>query len=221
MPRKIISEALGSMLIVMATLGATIQFEIVLGSEGSVSLLANAIVVAFVLAALIECFAPISGAHFNPLITMIRLLDHSMKPKEGLCYVLAQIIGGVLGIFFTHLMFANDLDHFMRVSSNERNGFAYVGEFFAAFILILVVLLLVQRGSKQISLMVGLLVGGQIIATSSTNFANPQVTIARIFTDTPSGIRPFDALIFIVMQVLGALVAYIMYHYVFRGRTTK
>jgi len=215
---SLVAEFLGSMLLVMSTIGSMIMFTVVLESPKNVALLANAIAVGFILSTLIEMFTPISGSHFNPVVTMIMWLDKKIETLQGLLFVLVQIVGGIVGTIVTHLMFFEEMGGILFVSNNVRNGSRYFSEFVATFILLLAILMLVKVKSDKLSLFIGLLVSGQIMATSSTIFSNPQVTIARIFTSAESGIRPVDALVFIGMQIVSALVAYGVYKLVFEQK---
>ena len=214
----LVAEFLGSMLLVMSTIGSMIMFTVVLESPKHVALLGNAIAVGFILSTLIEMFAPISGAHFNPVVTMIMWLEKKVDRLQAVLFVGVQILGGIVGTIVTHLMFFDEIEGILFVSHNVRNGSRYFSEFVATFILLLTILMLVKAKSDKISLFIGLLVGGQIMATSSTIFANPQVTIARILTSSESGIRPIDGLVFIGMQIYGALVAYGVYKVVFEPK---
>jgi len=215
--QKFAAEFIGSMLLVMSTIGSMIMFTRTIGGDKNVALLANAIAVAFILTALIEIFGPISGAHFNPIVTLIMWLEQQISTPDALKFVLVQILGGILGTAVIHLKFWEDMGGVFFISGNVRNGSLYFGELVATFILILVILMLGKVKSSTPSLMVGFLVGGQIMATSSTIFANPQVTIARILTSADSGIRPVDAAVFILMQLIGALVAYAIYRLFFKA----
>lgn len=214
----LVAEFLGSMLLVMSTIGSMVMFTVVLDSPKNVALLANAVAVGFILSTLIEMFTPISGSHFNPVVTMIMWLEKKVDSLQAISFVLVQVLGGVVGTVVTHLMFFEEMGGILFISDNVRNGSRYFSEFVATFILLLVILMLVKVKSDKTSLMIGLWVGGQIMATSSTIFANPQVTIARILTSAESGIRPVDGLVFILMQIIGALVAYGIYKLVFEQK---
>jgi len=209
------SEFLGSMFLVMAAISSMIMFTEVFESSKSIAVLANAVAVAFVLCALIEMFGSISGAHFNPVVTMVMFFEKKIGTLKAVLFMLFQFIGGIVGAMLSHLMFLDDVGSILAVSDNVRTEYMFFGEIFGTFILVLAILLLVKTGSNKISIIVGLLVGGQLMSTSSTMFANPQVTVARMFTNTASGIRPINGLIFIVMQLIGALLAYAVYRLVF------
>ena len=217
----LLAEFLGSMFLVVAAVSSRIFFVVRMESTGYIAIFANAITVAFALIVLIEIFGPISGAHFNPVVTLIVLLERKLTAFNAFLFIFVQILGGISGTILSHLMFFDDLGSLIAVSDNARNGSVFWGEIVGTFILILTILLLVKQNSTKISIMVGLLVGSMIMATSSTMFANPQVTIARIFTDTASGIRPIDAAIFIIMQFIGALSAYVVYKFVFSKKPLK
>ena len=218
--QQLAAEFLGSAILIMAAVAPMIFFTYVLESSKGVALLANAIAVAFVLCVLIEMFAPISGAHFNPVVTLIMLIDIKIKGRVAALFVLVQIIGGIVGIGLVHLMFHSEVGAVVAVSENMR-GYAILGEAVGTFILLLAILVLNINKSMHIPLMIGFLVGGQIMATSSTMFANPQVTIARMLSPTAVGIRPIDALLFIAMQIAGAVLAYVVYRLVFSKQTKE
>jgi len=219
----------------MAAVAPMVLFPDVLGAPMGVSLIANAIAVAFVLFALIEIFGPVSGAYFNPVVTMVMLFQKTISAGKAAAYVLCQLVGGFAGIFFTHLMFFETVGEIFAVSQNVRSGGVFFGEIFGTFILVFAVLMCAKRtpitevtssgvpilpkpdtSTAPTSLIVGLLVGGQILATSSTMFANPMVTAVRIFTPTAAGIRPTDAAVFIAVQIIGAMIAWAVYKLIFQ-----
>lgn len=216
---EIAAEFLGSMFLVMAAIASMIMFIDVLEAPKGVAIIANALSVGFVLYALIEMFGRFSGAHFNPVVTMIMVFEKKVGALKAGLFMLVQFIGGIAGTALSRLMFLDDVGGtLLAVSDNVRNDYIFFGEIFGTFILILAIMLLVKIGSSKISMVIGFLVGGQLMATSSTMFANPQVTIARMLTDTTSGIRPIDAVVFIAMQLIGALLAYGAYRLLFAKR---
>ena len=212
---ELFAEYLGSMFLVMAAISSMILFTSVFGSPKSIAVIANALAVAFVLIALIEMFAPISGAHFNPVVTLVMFLEKRVTAAKAALFVFVQIVGGLTGTALSRLMFLDEVGSIFSVSQIPRTSYVYFGEIFGTFILVLAILVLVKAKSIRLPVVVGFLVGGQLLATSSTMFANPQVTIARIFTNSAAGIRPEDAMIFIVMQIIGALLAYVIYRLAF------
>ena len=142
----------------------------------------------------------------------------TMSWRRSTPYIPMKIGGGFTGMIFSHLMFYHEMPRLIAISEVTRTGGNYFAEILGAFILILAILMLVQRRSKKISIVVGLLVGGQLIATSSTMFANPQVTLARMFTYPAAGVKPIDGMVFILMQSIGAVLAVPVYRTVYRTR---
>jgi len=216
---ELVAEYIGSMFLVMAAISSMILFTSIFESTKSVAVLANAIAVAFVLCALIEMFGSISGAHFNPVVTLVMTLEKKIGASKAVAFMLVQIAGGITGTVVSRLMFLGEVGSMMAVSDTVRNGYVYFGEIAGTFILVLAILMLVKVRSNKLSIIVGFLVGGQLLSTSSTMFANPQVTIARMFTNSAAGIRPIDGLVFIVMQVIGALLAYAVYRLIFAKKS--
>ena len=215
---QLLSEYLGSLFLVMAAISPIILFNRVLNAGIALAVLADALGVGTILFALIEMFGPVSGAHFNPAVTLATVICGTMSWRRAALYILMQIGGGLTGMIFSHLMFYHEIPRLVAVSEVTRVGGSYFAEILCTFILILTILLLVQRRSKKISIVVGLLVGGQLIATSSTMFANPQVTLARMFTYSAAGVKPIDGMVFILMQVIGAVLAVLVFRTVYRTR---
>ena len=209
------AEFFGSMILLIAAISPTLMFTLVFEADAGIALLANGIGVAFILCGLIEMFGPVSGAHFNPVVTMVMVFEKKIGVPKALLFVLAQFAGGIGGIVLSHLMFFDKVGDLLSVSDTVRDGYVFFGEILGTFILILTILLLVKTKSKKTSIIIGLVVGGLIFSTSSTMFANPQVTVARMFTGTSAGIRPVDGFIFVAMQLTGALLAYVVYRLVF------
>ena len=208
---QILSEYLGSLFLVMAAIAPIILFNQVLGAEINLTILAGGLAIGFILFTLVEIFGPISGAHFNPAVSLAMVLGGKIGWKQALIYILAQVAGGFTGTIFSHLMFYHEIPKLIAVSEVTRAGGNYFSEILCAFILVLAILLLVHNQSGKLSLVVGLLVGGQLIATSSTMFANPQVTFARMFTYAAAGVKPFDGAVFILMQIIGAVLAVLVF----------
>ena len=211
MIKKITAELIGSMILVITAVSSFILFDMVFESPIYVTVFSNAIAVAFVLVALIEIFTPISGAHFNPVVTMVFLFEKKLNIGQASIYIIIQIIGGIVGTVLSHLMFYDHVNDLVAVSEIARGGSVFYGEIIGTFVLVFVILMLVKIKSSRAPLVVGFLVGGQVMATSSTLFANPQVTIARMLSSTGVGIRPMDGVVFIIMQFIGALLAYGVY----------
>jgi glycerol uptake facilitator-like aquaporin len=182
-------------------------FEASLG----VAIVADALAVGFVLFALIEIFGPICTAYFNPAVSVAMAIIKDISWKQATKVSLTQILGGLTGLLMTHLMFFEVTPTSLSISTVQRGGGSYIAEIVGTFILVLGILSLVHQHSDRISLVVGLLVGGMLLCTSSTMFANPQVTLARMLTDSLAGIHPVDGIVFIVMQFLGALLAVVIW----------
>jgi glycerol uptake facilitator-like aquaporin len=186
------------------------------GNNAAIALLANTLATGAALAALIITFAPISGAHINPVVTLSMAVKGRMRWQEVAAYVPAQFAGGVVGTFLAHIMFAVPL---LSLSHHQRAGLPQLfSEFIATFGLLVIIWASVRASDS--TLVIAIAVATYITAaywfTSSTSFANPAVTLARSITDTFSGIRPVDAPGFIVVQVLGALTATTLCSWLFR-----
>jgi glycerol uptake facilitator-like aquaporin len=168
----------------------------------AITLLANSLATGAILFVLISLFAPVSGAHFNPAVTLVEWLQRRISTRVGLFYIAAQLAGAYLGVAAAHAMF--DLPLFFA-STHARTGVAqWWSEFVAAFGLLLTILLGNRFAQDRIALLVASYVTAAYWFTASTSFANPAVTLARTATDTFSGIRPADAFAFIVAQLAGA-----------------
>ena len=214
--RAFISEFLGTLFLVATVVGSGIMAENLSMGNQALALLANAVATGAILYVLITIFSEISGAHFNPVVSMIMFIMKKLSFFEFLIYISVQIIGGILGTFLAHYMFEISIIQF---STNVRTGSSqYFSEVIATFGLLLIILL----GSKQKSGSVATLVAFYITAaywfTSSTSFANPAVTIARTLTDTFSGIQYGDTNPFIISQILGGLLAYMVFRYLSQSK---
>ena len=203
--RRIVAEGLGSALLLAAVIGSGIMGEHLAGGNVAIALLANTIATGAVLVTLILTFGPISGAHFNPVVTLSALSQRELNWREALSYIIAQLMGACAGAFTANAMFGEPLVFFSHHVRNGRRQF--FSEFIAAFGLIVVI----RASAKYQPGMVAFAVGGYITAaywfTASTSFANPAVTIARSLSDTFAGIRPIDVPPFVVAQLLGAAAA--------------
>lgn len=202
--RRLTAEALGTGLLVATVVGSGIMAE-TLTTDVALALLANTIATGAILVVLISTLGPISGAHFNPAVSLVFALRRELPARDAGYYALMQIVGGVLGAIAAHAMFALPL---LQSSSTIRTGGAqWFSEGVAAFGLVAVILAGIRFERKAVPLLVGLYITAAYWFTASTSFANPAVAIARSFTDTFSGIRALDLPGFILAQVAGALVA--------------
>ncbi|HEV3220212.1 MAG TPA: MIP/aquaporin family protein [Candidatus Acidoferrales bacterium] len=213
--RRLTAEFLGTFFLVAAVVGSGIMAERLAGGNAALALLANTIATGAVLVALILAFGPISGAHFNPAVTLADALEGGVSPGEALRYVAVQIFGGVAGACTAHLMFGLPL---ISVSHHIRSGPAQVfSEFIAAFGLMCVIWGCSRLRSNSISFAVGSYIVAAYWFTVSTSFANPAVTIARSISDTFSGIRPADVPLFVLAQLAGAITATILFRWLVPG----
>ena len=200
-------EFLGSMLLVIASISPVILFYGTLKTDIAFAVLADAIAVGFVLFASIEIFSPVCTAFFNPAVSIAFAIDGKLTWKQAGIYSVNQILGGLTGLLISQLMFFDKIPKLFAVSNIARSGGDFVAEILGSFVLVLAIFSLVEQKSNKTSFVVGFLVGGMVLATSSTMFANPQVTIARMFTYSAAGIAPVDGLVFIAMQIIGAILA--------------
>jgi glycerol uptake facilitator-like aquaporin len=211
--RKLVAEALGSLLLAATVIGSGIMAERLAGGNLAVALLANTAATVAVLAALIALLAPISGAHLNPAVSVVLALRRRMRWSEALAYIAAQVIGCCAGALLAHAMFELPL---VQSSAHVRAGGAqWLAEFVATFGLLLVVL--GHERPREAPWMVAAWIGAAYWFTASTSFANPAITIARALSDTFSGIRPTDVPQFIVAQLTGATAAMGLARYLFRA----
>jgi len=200
-------EFLGSMLLVIASISPVILFYQILKTDIALTVLADAIAVGFILFASIEVFSPVCTGFFNPAVTIALAIDGKLTWKQAGIYSVNQVLGGLTGLLISQLMFFDKIPKLFAVSNIARSGGDFVAEILGSFVLVLAIFSLVEQKSNKTSFVVGFLVGGMVLATSSTMFANPQVTIARMFTPSAAGIAPLDGLIFIAMQTIGAVLA--------------
>jgi glycerol uptake facilitator-like aquaporin len=203
--RKLAAEALGTAFLLIAVIGSGIMGERLAGGNVAIALLANTLATGAALTVLIAIFAPVSGAHFNPAVTLVFVLGRAMAAREALAYVAVQLAGAILGVFAAHAMFALPI---IEVSKKLRDGPAQgFSEFVATFGLVLTILGGIRYAPRAVPALVGLYIASAYWFTASTSFANPAVTIARSLTDSFAGIAPHSAPLFIVCQILGALAA--------------
>ena len=207
--RRLAAELFGTMLLLMTVVGSGIMAENLSGGNDALSLLGNTIPTGCILVVLIIIFGPVSGAHFNPAVTLIFYLRNNLKVGAALAYMAVQIIGGLLGTVAAHFMFEEPLIQFSeKIRSGPSHWFS---EFVAAFGLIATILGTLRWKPEAIAWTVGLFITAGYWFTASTSFANPAVTIARTITNTFSGIAPENMPAFILAQFLGAIMATIFF----------
>jgi glycerol uptake facilitator-like aquaporin len=193
---------MGTALLVATVVGSGVMAE-TLTKDAALELLGNTIPTGAMLVVLITIFGPISGAHFNPAVSLVFALRRELPPREAALYVAAQIGGGVAGTFAAHLMFALPI---VETSLKARTGGSqWFAEWVATFGLVLTILAGVRFARSAVPWLVGLYIAAAYWFTASTSFANPAVAIARSLTNTFSGIRPIDLPGFIIAQILGAI----------------
>jgi glycerol uptake facilitator-like aquaporin len=203
--KRLVAEGIGTGLLLATVVGSGVMAERLAGGNVAIALLANTIATAGGLVALILTFGPISGAHFNPAVTLALASRKVLPWAEALGYVLAQIFGAVLGVWLAHLMFDLSL---IQTSTHVRTGIGqWVGEFTATFSLLAVIWSCSRYRPETTPFAVAAIITAAYWFTSSTSFANPAVTMARALSDTFAGIRPVDTLAFIAAQLLGSLAA--------------
>ncbi|MGA3121448.1 MAG: MIP/aquaporin family protein [Polyangiaceae bacterium] len=201
--KKLVAEGLGSALLLATVVGSGIMGENLAGGNVAIALLANTLATGSGLVALILTFGPISGAHFNPAVTLADASQGGLPWREVPGYLLAQIVGAFAGVAVAHVMFKEPALFF--ASLHERSGASQlVSEFVATFGLLSVVWGCVRRRTAAVPFAVGAYIMAAYWFTSSTSFANPAVTLARAASDTFAGIRPADVPGFVIAQLLGA-----------------
>ena len=205
---RYLSEFLGTLALVATVVGSGIMAENLAGGNAAIALLGNTIATGAILYVLITIFAPLSGAHFNPAVTLVMLASRELSLIGSILYIIAQIAGGLCGTFLAHFMFEQEI---LQLSGNERSGLAQYGsEVIATIGLVLTILLGRKFRADQVAMLVGMYITAAYWFTSSTSFANPAVTIARTFSDSFSGISISDTPYFIVAQIIGAFMALLL-----------
>ena len=217
--RKLVAEALGTLMLLATVVGSGIMAENLADGNDAVALLGNTLATGAILAVLITMLAPISGAHFNPAVTLSFLFRREIGLGMAAAYVGVQVVGGLLGAALAHLMFDMDV---VQVATRARTGAGqWLAEGVATFGLVATILATLKARPSAVAAMVGLYISAGYWFTASTSFANPAVTVARSFTDTFSGIAPADAPAFIVAQFVGAVLATGLMAWLLRDRRSS
>jgi glycerol uptake facilitator-like aquaporin len=203
--RRLVGEALGTAMLLAIVIGSGIMGERLAGGNVAIALLGNTIATGAGLVVLITVFGPLSGAHFNPAVTLVFAMRREIGWAMAVAYIVAQIGGAILGVWTAHAMFAEPI---LQVSTKLRAGPAQgFAEFIATFGLIATIMGSIRFRPQATPLMVGLYITSAYWFTASTSFANPAVTIARAMSNTFAGIAPSSAPLFIAAQVAGAVVS--------------
>jgi glycerol uptake facilitator-like aquaporin len=214
LPRRLTAEALGTALLVATVVGSGIMAQN-LTKDVALALLGNTLPTGAILVVLITILGPISGAHFNPAVTLIFALRRELSPRDALLYTGAQVAGGIAGTVLAHAMFALPL---LDASLKVRTGGAqWLAEAVAAFGLVATILAGIRFERASVPWLVGLYITAAYWFTASTSFANPAVAIARSLTNTFSGIRPIDLPGFIAAELCGAVVAMLLLNWLLRA----
>ncbi len=203
--RKLVAEFLGTAFLLATVIGSGIMAENLAGGNVAIALLGNTIPTGAILVVLILILGPISGAHFNPAVTVAFLIRREISASQAFVFIAMQIAGGIVGMLAAHLMFEETL---LQLSTNTRTGAAqWFSEAVATFGLVTVILGGIRYRADAVPYLVGLYITAAYWFTASTSFANPAVTIARSFTDTFAGILPAHMPAFIASQFAGAVIA--------------
>lgn len=204
--RKLVAEALGTLLLVCTVVGSGIMAVNLAGGNNAVALLGNTLATGAILVVLITVLGPLSGAHFNPVVSLVFRLKGQLSNGQFAAYVTAQMLGGVIGTVLAHAMFELAL---MTPSVNIRSGHGqFIAEIVATFGLVMTILGGLKYRAEAVPTLVGLYITAGYWFTASTSFANPAVTLARGLTDSFAGIRPIDMPLFWIAQTLGAVLAF-------------
>ena len=215
LPKRLVAESLGTAFLLAAVVGSGIMAQRLAGGNGALALLCNTLPTGAIFAVLILTFGPISGAHFNPAVSLAFSLRRELPWPDMATYIAAQIVGGMIGVWAAHLMFELPL---WQISANARTGAGqWLAEFVATFGLLLTILGCVARTPAAVPYAVGLYITSAYWFTASTSFANPAVTIARSLSDTFAGIAPTGVVAFIAAQFLGMLAAVVLGRWLWRA----
>ena len=217
MSRKLTAEFIGTLLLLATVVGSGIMAENLADGNAALALLGNTIATGAILAVLILMFGQLSGAHFNPAVTLAFLIRKEIAPLPAAAYMLVQIAGGVTGVWLAHGMFAIDL---LQISVHGRTGTGqWLSEAVATFGLVGTILAVLKTRAEAVPFAVGLYITAAYWFTASTSFANPAVTIARGLTNTFSGIEPTHIPAFIGAQLVGAVIATLLMNWLFSWKS--
>lgn len=214
--RRLAAEGMGTAFLLMTVIGSGIMGERLAAGNTAIALLANSLATGCALAVLILIFAPLSGAHFNPAVTLCMAAQGKIMKRAAAAYIGVQIIAAILGVAAAHLMFGEPL---LFASTKIRaGGSQWWSEFVATFGLLMVIWGCVKQNLSAVPLAVAAYITAAYWFTASTSFANPAVTIARGFSNTFAGIRPEDVAPFIVAQIAGAFAATILFSWLIKSK---
>lgn len=216
---KLLAEFIGTLFLLATVVGSGIMASSLAEGNDALALLANTLATGAILMVLITVLAPLSGAHINPAVTLVFLLRREISLLLALAYVLVQVVGGVLGVWLAHVMFEMEI---VQISSQTRGGLAQgLSELMATFGLVATILGTLRTKPEWVGAMVGLYISAAYWFTASTSFANPAVTIARSLSDTFTGIVPVNVPTFLGAQVLGAILAFLVFYLLEKANFSK
>jgi glycerol uptake facilitator-like aquaporin len=218
LPRRVFAEALGTCLLVATVVGSGIMAD-TLTDDTALALLSNTLATGAILVVLITIFGPISGAHFNPAVSLVFALKRELPRRDLALYIVAQCVGGIAGTIIAHLMFdLAPVEASLRVRTGPAQWFS---EGVAAFGLVATILAGIRFERQGVPWLVGLYITAAYWFTASTSFANPAVALARSLTNTFSGIRPLDLPGFVIAEILGAVLALSLMSWLLRQPSTN
>lgn len=215
--QRLVAEGLGTAFLLATVVGSGIMAARLAGGNGALALLCNTLPTGAILAVLILAFGPVSGAHFNPAVSLALLLRRELPASVAVAYIAAQVVGGILGVLAAHAMFGLPL---WQVSMTVRTGPGqWFAEAVATFGLLLTIFGCSARTPAAVPYAVGLYITSAYWFTASTSFANPAVTIARSLSDTFAGIAPAGVIAFVVAQLVGMFAAVVLARWLWRARS--
>jgi glycerol uptake facilitator-like aquaporin len=208
LPRKLIAEGIGTALLIAIVIGSGIMGERLAGGNAAIALLANTLATVGGLYVLIEVFGPVSGAHFNPAVSLVMVARGALPRQAALPYIVVQLVGAIAGAWLAHAMFDMQI---LEFSGKARHGFGqWIAEAVATFGLILVIL---RAPAPRVGAMVAAYIGAAYWFTASTSFANPAAAFGRMFTDSFAGIAPSDVPAFVLAEFAGAAIGVWVHHW--------
>lgn len=212
--RQLAAEALGTFFLLATVVGSGVMGESLAGGNVAIALLTNTIATGAILVVLISVFGPVSGAHFNPAVTIAFLIRRELTAATAAAFIGVQVVAAVVGVLAAHAMFDQDL---LQVSANSRASTGqWIAEVIATFGLLMTILGCLRAKPDVIPFAVGLYITAGYLFTASTSFANPAVTLARTMTDTFSGIMPAHAPAFVAAQLVGSVAAVFVIGWIFQ-----
>jgi len=213
--QRLAAEAIGTAMLLATVVGSGIMAENLAGGNAAIALLGNTLPTGAILVVIILLFGPVSGAHFNPAVTIAFAMRKEISVRIGSLYIAVQILAAILGVWIAHAMF--DLS-ILQTSVNARSGTGqWFSEGVATFGLVFAILGTLHWGTRVVAATVGLYISAAYWFTASTSFANPAVTVGRMLTDSFSGIQPDHAPAFIAAQCVGAVIAVLIAGWLFTG----